>query len=120
MFGIYQYVLTCSYLIDLLLILQTVHDKDTFTSDDQMGEAEIDIKAYVECLRTTLSGLPDGTVVDKIFPSRENSLADVSHITWKDGKLVQDMVLRLKNVATGEVELQIEWVNVPDSLVLVS
>ncbi|XP_021733116.1 protein C2-DOMAIN ABA-RELATED 7-like [Chenopodium quinoa] len=93
----------------------TVYDKDTFTSDDLMGEAQIDIKPYVECLKARLSDLPDGTVVDKILPSRENSIADVSQIIWMDGKLVQDMILRLKNTATGEVEIQIEWVDVAKS-----
>lgn len=92
-----------------------VHDKDLLTSDDKMGDAQIDIKPYVECMRTSLSDLPDGTVVDKILPSRENSLADASKIIWKDGKLVQDMILRLNNVATGEVEIQTEWVGVSGS-----
>lgn len=95
-------------------------DKDTFSSDDKMGEAKIDIKPYVECLRARFSDPPNDTVVDKILPSRENSLADVSQIIWKDGKLVQDMILRLNNVATGEVELQIEWVDVPNSAFVAS
>ncbi|XP_057530487.1 protein C2-DOMAIN ABA-RELATED 7-like [Amaranthus tricolor] len=92
-----------------------VYDKDTFTADDEMGEASIDIKPYVECLKANLGDLPSGTVIDKIFPSRDNCLADVSKIIWKDGKLVQDMILRLKKAETGEVEIQIEWVKVPGS-----
>ncbi|KAL2938128.1 Protein C2-DOMAIN ABA-RELATED 5 [Bienertia sinuspersici] len=83
-----------------------------------MGEAPIDIKPYVECMRKCLGDLSSGTIVDKILPSRENSLADVSKVIWKDGKLVQDMILRLKNAPTGEVEIQIEWVDVGSSSVL--
>ncbi|KAK9750290.1 hypothetical protein RND81_02G184900 [Saponaria officinalis] len=93
----------------------TVYDKDTFTDDDKMGEAQIDIDPYLEYVKAGLTDLPNGSVVAKIHPDRKNCLSDASHIVCKDGKLVQDMVLRLNNVATGEVEIQIEWVNVPGS-----
>ncbi|KMT08051.1 hypothetical protein BVRB_6g144060 [Beta vulgaris subsp. vulgaris] len=91
----------------------TVYDTDSFTPDDQLGEAQIDIKPYIECMRAQLSDISTDTIVDKILPNRKNCLTDVSHIIWKDGKLVQDMIVRLKNVKTGEVELQIEWVDIP-------
>lgn len=93
----------------------SVYDKDTFTDDDDMGDANIDIKPYVEYLRAGLGDLPGGTVVHKVNPNRENCLAEESPIIWKKGKLVQNMILRLNNVKTGEVEIQLEWVNVPGS-----
>lgn len=92
---------------------QDVYDKDTFTRDDSMGNAEIDIKPCIECLRMELQGLPDGTKVDRIQPSRNNCLADESCIIWNKGKMTQDMVLRLRNVESGEVEVQIEWIDLP-------
>ncbi|CAI9775117.1 unnamed protein product [Fraxinus pennsylvanica] len=96
-------------------IVLVVYDKDTFTRDDSMGSAEIDIKPYMECLRMGLQGLPDGTKVDRVQPSRNNYLADESCIIWNKGKMTQDMVLRLRNVECGEVEVQIEWIDLPGS-----
>ncbi|KAJ8447672.1 hypothetical protein Cgig2_031726 [Carnegiea gigantea] len=90
----------------------SVFDKDTFTGDDHMGDADIDIKPYIEYLRAGLANLPEGHIVHKVTPNRENCLAEESPIIWKNGKLVQHMFLRLKNAATGEVEIQLEWVDV--------
>ncbi|KAF2305535.1 hypothetical protein GH714_006290 [Hevea brasiliensis] len=42
-----------------------VFDKDTFTEDDKMGDAEIDIKPYIEILKMGLQNLPNGCVVKK-------------------------------------------------------
>ncbi|XP_047341854.1 protein C2-DOMAIN ABA-RELATED 7-like [Impatiens glandulifera] len=94
-------------------ILLTVFDKDTFTSHDKMGDAEIDIKPYVEAMKMGLQGLPNGTVVKRVQPDRKNCLADESCIVWKDGKMIQDMFLRLRNVESGEVQIQIEWIDLP-------
>uniref|UniRef100_A0A5B7BDH5 Putative ADP-ribosylation factor GTPase-activating protein AGD13 n=1 Tax=Davidia involucrata TaxID=16924 RepID=A0A5B7BDH5_DAVIN len=93
----------------------TVYDKDTFSVDDKMGEAEIDIKPYLECLKMGLQNLPTGTKVDRVQPNRNNYLADESCVVWNNGKMIQDMVLRLKNVECGEVDVQIEWIDVPGS-----
>ncbi|GAB4828752.1 Protein C2-DOMAIN ABA-RELATED 7 [Ancistrocladus abbreviatus] len=92
-----------------------VYDKDTFTKDDKMGEANIDIKPYLDCVKAGIQDLPTGTVASKEYPNQENCLADVSQIVSVDGKLVQDMTLRLKKASTGEVEVQIEWIDVPGS-----
>ncbi|KAF3431968.1 hypothetical protein FNV43_RR26704 [Rhamnella rubrinervis] len=45
--------------------LLTVYDKDTLTVDDKMGEAEIDIKPYIDCLKMGLENLPNGCVVKR-------------------------------------------------------
>lgn len=78
-----------------------------------MGEAEIDIKAYIASLKMGLQNLPNGCVVSRVKPSRNNCLADESCVVWDNGKILQDMILRLRNVESGEVMIQIEWVNVP-------
>uniref|UniRef100_A0A803NHK8 C2 domain-containing protein n=1 Tax=Cannabis sativa TaxID=3483 RepID=A0A803NHK8_CANSA len=95
--------------------LQFVYDKDTFSMDDKMGDAEFDIGPFVEALRMRLAGLPSGTIITKVQPSRQNCLSEESSIIWSDGKLIQNLCLRLKNVESGEVELQLEWVNIPGS-----
>ncbi|KAL0446763.1 UNVERIFIED_CONTAM: protein C2-DOMAIN ABA-RELATED 7 [Sesamum latifolium] len=94
-------------------ITLSVYDKDTFTGDDSMGNARIDIKAYIECLRMGLKDLPDGTRIDRVEPSSENCLADESFVVWNKGKMTQEMILRLRNVECGEVVVQIEWLDLP-------
>ncbi|KAI4388919.1 hypothetical protein MLD38_001207 [Melastoma candidum] len=94
-----------------------VYDRDTFSLDDKMGEAEFDIGPLLEALRMHLDGdLPGGTIIARVQPNRQNCLAEESQIIWTvDGKILQNMILRLRNVERGEVELQLEWINVPGS-----
>ncbi|CAA6661345.1 unnamed protein product [Spirodela intermedia] len=92
----------------------TVYDKDTFT-DDRMGNAEIDIQPFIEAVQMRLRALPDGAIIRKVVPTRTNCLSEESKIHFRDGKLVQDIILRLRNVESGEVELQLQWVDVPAS-----
>lgn len=87
-------------------------DKDRFTKDDGMGDAEIDINPYIECLNMGLENLPNGCVVKRVQPSRSNCLADESSCVWNDGKIIQDMALRLQNVECGEIMIQIQLSNV--------
>ncbi|KAM1114444.1 hypothetical protein ACFX13_047999 [Malus domestica] len=107
--------LTLSVTEPNLPITLSVYDKDTFSFDDKMGDAEFDIALFIKVLRMQLAGLPDGTVLTKVQPSRENCLAEESCIIWSNGKLVQNMILRLRNVECGEVELQLQWIDVPSS-----
>jgi len=86
-----------------------------FSKDDKMGDAEFEIKPYIEALRMQLDGLPSGTIVTTVKPSRRNCLAEESRVTWVDGKLVQDLVLRLRHVECGEVEAQLQWIDLPGS-----
>lgn len=97
------------------LLLQTVYDHDTFSKDDKMGDAEFEIKSYIDALRMDLSGLPSGTIVSRIQPSRQNCLSEESCITWTEGKMIQDLCLRLRNVECGEVEIQLQWIDLPGS-----
>ncbi|KAG2667635.1 hypothetical protein I3843_15G122300 [Carya illinoinensis] len=98
-----------------LPIKLTVYDHDTFTKDDKMGDAEFDIRAYIDALRMKLKDLPSGTIITRVQPSRQNCLAEESCITWNEGKLVQDLCLRLRNVERGEVEIQLQWIDLPGS-----
>ncbi|KAG9143863.1 hypothetical protein Leryth_011517 [Lithospermum erythrorhizon] len=91
----------------------TVYDHDTFSMDDKMGDAEFDIKPFIESLKMKLDNIPSGTVITSVRPSRANCLAEESSVKWKDGKVVQDMSLRLRNVECGEVEIQLQWIDLP-------
>ena len=98
-------------------LLQFVYDKDTFSFDDKMGDAEFEIAPFLKALkmRFQLQGLPDGVIISKVEVNRQNCLAEESKIFLSNGKVVQDMVLRLRNVECGEVELQLQWIDVPSS-----
>ncbi|KAI3696273.1 hypothetical protein L1987_79285 [Smallanthus sonchifolius] len=97
-----------------------VYDKDSFSNDDNMGEADVDVKTYVECLRTGLNqnNIPNGTKLHCVQPMKHNCLANEISIVWENGKIVQDMVLKLRDVECGEVEIQIELVLLPGRKVI--
>ncbi|XP_038878147.1 protein C2-DOMAIN ABA-RELATED 4-like [Benincasa hispida] len=92
-----------------------VYDKDLFSLDDKMGDAEFDVRPFVEAVKMRLNNLPNGTIIRKIQPSRENCLSEESCIVWADGKVIQKMFLRLRNVESGEIELQLQWIDIPGS-----
>ncbi|XP_066309209.1 GTPase activating protein 1-like [Miscanthus floridulus] len=91
-----------------------VYDKDTFV-DDTMGNAEVDIRPLVEVVKMKLQDVADKTIVKKLVPNRQNCLAEESSIHVSEGKVKQDLVLRLRNVECGEIELQLQWVDLPGS-----
>lgn len=80
-----------------------------------MGEADIDIKPYLHCVKMGLSDLPDGHVIKKVQPDRTNCLTEESSCVWRNGKVIQEMSLRLRNVKSGEVFVEIEWVDITGS-----
>ncbi|KAJ7970269.1 Protein C2-DOMAIN ABA-RELATED like [Quillaja saponaria] len=107
--------LTLSVTDPNLPVKLTVYDHDTFSMDDKMGDAEFEIKSYIEALKMNLENLPSGTVISRVQPSRKNCLAEESCITWESNKIIQDLVLRLRNVECGEVEVQLQWIELPGS-----
>ncbi|GAV85778.1 C2 domain-containing protein [Cephalotus follicularis] len=107
--------LTLSVTDPKLPINLTVYDHDTFSKDDKMGDAEFDIRTYIEALRMNLADLPSGTIISRVQPSRNNCLSEESCILWSEGKVVQDLCLRLRNVECGEVEIQLQWIDLPGS-----
>ncbi|GAB2225093.1 hypothetical protein Droror1_Dr00005879 [Drosera rotundifolia] len=105
--------LTLSVTNPHLPIKLTVFDFDRFSGDDEMGDADIDIKPYLECLSMGIEDLPIGTAVRKVQPDGRNYLADESKVVWVGkGRMVQDMVLKLRNVEKGLVQIQIEWIDI--------
>ena len=93
---------------------QEVYDKGTFV-DDTMGNADVDIRPLVEVVKMKLQDVADKTIVKKLVPNRQNCLAEESSIYVSEGKVKQDLVLRLRNVECGEIELQLQWVDLPGS-----
>ncbi|KAL2551707.1 Calcium-dependent lipid-binding (CaLB domain) family protein [Forsythia ovata] len=92
-----------------------VYDRDTFSPDDKMGDAEFEIKTFVEAAKRQLQNIPSGSIIGKMKPTRENCIAEESCIIWEDGKVIQRMFLRLRNVECGEIELQLQWIDIQSS-----
>ncbi|XP_021909644.1 protein C2-DOMAIN ABA-RELATED 4 [Carica papaya] len=107
--------LTLSITDPSIPIKLTVYDHDTFSKDDKMGDAEFSISAYVEALKMHVVDVPNGTILTKVQPCRANCLSEETSIIWNDGKVTQDLCLRLRNVESGEVEIQLQWIELPGS-----
>ncbi|GMJ03715.1 C2-domain ABA-related 9 [Hibiscus trionum] len=92
-----------------------VFDKDTFTRDDQMGVVVIDIKPYIAALKMAkgLHHLPSSCTLKRIQSGRNNCLAEESCVVWENGKVTQDMRIKLQDVECGEILLQLDWTEVP-------
>ncbi|KAK8586658.1 hypothetical protein V6N13_010243 [Hibiscus sabdariffa] len=83
----------------------------------KMGDAEFEVSSYIEALRkhTNLEEISNGTMLSRLQPNSSNCLAEESLIYLNEGKILQDLVLRLGNVECGEVEIQLEWIHFPGS-----
>ncbi|VAI11482.1 unnamed protein product [Triticum turgidum subsp. durum] len=95
-----------------------VFDADTFTADDSMGVAEFSVTDIYDAAKLDLKHASDGTRIKTIYPVGTNYLGGESHVSWKNGKVVQDLILKLKNVDSGSVVLQLEWVHVVPGVTL--
>uniref|UniRef100_A0ACD5UYC8 Uncharacterized protein n=1 Tax=Avena sativa TaxID=4498 RepID=A0ACD5UYC8_AVESA len=97
-----------------------VFDKDKISKDDPMGDAQVDLEPLVQMARMDLEDIKSGSVVRTVRPHRGGTssvccLADESNIVWEEGQVVQDALIKLRNVATGILELQLRWVKIPAS-----
>ncbi|KAK9085836.1 hypothetical protein Sjap_026247 [Stephania japonica] len=87
-----------------------VYDQDTFSADDIMGEAEIDIQPLITAaMALGDAGLFGNIQIGKWLKSNDNALMEDSTVHIVDGKVKQEMALKLQNVESGEVYLELEW-----------
>lgn len=87
-----------------------VFDHDTFSADDIMGEAGIDLQPLI----TSAMAYGDPEMfsdmqIGKWLKSQDNALMEDSTINIVDGKVIQHMELKLQNVESGELELELQW-----------
>ncbi|CAF2102632.1 hypothetical protein HID58_019930 [Brassica napus] len=86
-----------------------VYDKDTFTTDDFMGEAEIDIQPLVSAaIAYETSSIKEPMQLGSWVASKENTLVSDGIISQDEGKVKQDISLRLQKVERGVLEIQLE------------
>lgn len=88
-----------------------VFDKDLLSADDSMGDAEVDLQPLVSAARIHDGVKLTGQVqVGKWLASNDNALVEDSVIYLKeDGHVVQGVSLKLKNVESGFLDLDLEW-----------
>lgn len=92
-------------------MMQLVYDKDTFTTDDFMGDAEIDIQPLVTAARACeMSNINESMQLGKWVAGKDNTLVNDGIITLVDGKVKQEINLRLQNVERGVLEIELECV----------
>ncbi|XP_027340077.1 probable ADP-ribosylation factor GTPase-activating protein AGD11 isoform X2 [Abrus precatorius] len=88
-----------------------VYDKDTFSTDDFMGEAEIDIQPLVTAAKAyEKSSINESMQLGKLIASGDNTLVKDGIITLDDGKVRQDISVRLQKVERGVLEIELECV----------
>ncbi|XP_063938750.1 ADP-ribosylation factor GTPase-activating protein AGD12 isoform X4 [Daucus carota subsp. sativus] len=88
---------------------QEVYDQDTFSADDIMGEAEVDIQPMVtSAMAFGDAGMFGDMQIGKWLKSNDNCLTEDSTVNIIDGKVKQKMTLKLQNVESGEMDLEIE------------
>lgn len=91
--------------------MQLVYDKDTFSTDDFMGEAEIDIQPLVAATKAyEKSTIDESMQLGKWVASNDNTLVKDGIINLVDGKVRQDISLRLQNVERGILEIELECI----------
>lgn len=88
-----------------------MYDYDTFSADDIMGEAEADIQPLVTAaMAFGEAELLSDMQVGRWLRTRDNALVEDSPINLVGGKIRQEISLKLQNVESGEITLQLEWV----------
>lgn len=93
-----------------MLTMQQVFDHDMFSADDIMGEAEIDIQPLITSAMAFGNAEMFGNMqIGKWLKSYDNALLEDSIINITEGKVKQAVQLKLQNVESGELELEIEW-----------
>lgn len=88
-----------------------VYDHDMLSADDVMGEAEIDLQPMIASAMAF--GDPDllsDMQIGKWFKSADNALIEDSIVNIVDGKILQHIYLKLQNVESGELSLEMEWI----------
>lgn len=75
-----------------------------------MGEAEIDIQPLITSAMAFGDPEMFGNMqIGKWLKSQDNALIDDSIINIVDGKVKQEISLKLQNVESGELQVELEW-----------
>uniref|UniRef100_A0A0D6QYN2 C2 domain-containing protein n=1 Tax=Araucaria cunninghamii TaxID=56994 RepID=A0A0D6QYN2_ARACU len=89
-----------------------VMDKDRFSKDESLGEADLDLQPLVAAA-AKYDGMNTGKEkqeIERVLASRDNTFTGDSLILLAEGNLIQSAGLKLKNAESGEIEIQLRWV----------
>lgn len=90
--------------------MQEVYDQDMLSADDTMGEAEVDIQPMINsAMAYGDASMFANMQIGKWLKSDDNALTEDSAVDIIDGKVKQKMTLKLMNVESGEMDLEVEW-----------
>ncbi|KAL3622616.1 hypothetical protein CASFOL_034027 [Castilleja foliolosa] len=89
-----------------------VYDKDTFSTDDFMGDAEIDIQPLLSVAKLSECSSTDEQMElgDEEDSDEEKTVLDDRVVTLEDGRVKQNFAIKLKNVERGVLEIELECV----------
>ncbi|XP_076955717.1 ADP-ribosylation factor GTPase-activating protein AGD12-like [Bidens hawaiensis] len=88
-----------------------VFDYDTFSADDIMGEAEVDIQPMMNSAMAYEDPTMFGNMqIGKWLKSHDNALLEDSTVNIVEGKIKQEVSLQLQHVESGIIYLEVEWI----------
>lgn len=88
-----------------------MYDKDTFKTDDFMGEAEIDIQPLLTAAKACeKSSITESMQLGKLVANGDNTLVKDGIISLEYGKVKQEISVRLQHVERGVLEIELECV----------
>ncbi|MED6123745.1 putative ADP-ribosylation factor GTPase-activating protein agd13 [Stylosanthes scabra] len=88
-----------------------VFDQDMFSSDDYMGEAEVDLQPLIaSAMAFGDAGVLEDMQIGKWLQTHDNALKEDSTVNIIDGRVKQKVSLVLQNVECGEIDLELEWI----------
>ncbi|GAU18753.1 hypothetical protein TSUD_80420 [Trifolium subterraneum] len=105
-------MMTSDPYVVLKLGQQKVFDQDLFSADDIMGEADIDLQPLItSAMAFGDAGMFDDMKIGKWLKSNDNALIEDSIVNIIDGKVKQEIAIKLQNVECGEIYLELEWMS---------
>lgn len=76
-----------------------------------MGEAEIDIQPMITSAMAFGDACMFGNIqIGKWLKSHDNALKEDSTVNIIGGKVKQEVSLKLQNVESGDLDLELEWI----------
>ncbi|XP_047331210.1 probable ADP-ribosylation factor GTPase-activating protein AGD13 [Impatiens glandulifera] len=89
-----------------------VYDYDTFSTDDIMGEADIDIQWMISSAMVYGDAAMFGNMqIGKWIKADDNALVEDTIVNIVDGRVKEEVSLKLQNVESGEIDLELEWIS---------
>eukprot|EP01018_Ginkgo_biloba_P006546 Gb_36351 [translate_table: standard] len=89
-----------------------VMDKDRFSADETLGDAEVDLQPLVAAAEEFKAMIKEKNVreIGRVLAAHNNALVNDSVILLNDDKIVQNLCLNLRHVESGTIQIELRWV----------